>query len=150
MAIKKDGSVIKFLKDPSDKLINLAINQSCYSIFFIKDPSIELQCKAIKSAIKNNIETKYFLRRLIMTEKIFINNEILLELDDEIVKLYFEVFFNQIGSTSEKYDHHLNYPNFIFSSHPLPLVNISLENINKHPRLKRIFELVNMEMKLRK
>lgn len=46
--INEDGSVIQYIKTPSDELKLAAIKQDTYAILFIKEPSEELQLEAVK------------------------------------------------------------------------------------------------------
>ena len=158
LAVKKDGSVLKFIKEPSDNIINLAIEQSFSSIFFVDEPSRKLQCKAIKSGLEKSHDLKYFLRRLTLTDEIFEDNSVLLELDDDIVYTYFKVFFDYIHyeedyKEKKKITDSLgSLSNIIDGIFYLPTVNVclSLDFINKDKRLKQLYKLAKMELKLKK
>lgn len=162
IAVKNSGSAIRFIVKPCHQVMEQSIISSYYSINYMTNPPRDIQILAIRQGNEDGSDL-YWLRNLQLTNEIFANNDILLDLPDDIVQTYFKKYQYSIyeGDTKDVVDdifsssndtlsqfiyENLNYESYYGMIHG----KIDLNFIKQDDRLYRLYKLTMMELKLKK
>ena len=161
IAVKSSGSAIRFIKDPCHQVMEQSIISSYYSINYMTNPPRDIEILSIRQGIEDGSDL-YWLRNLKLTNEIFADNDVLLELPDDIVQTYFKKYHHSIyeGDAKDVDDifsasndtlsqfiyENLNYESYYGMIHG----KIDLNFIRSDERLNRLYKLTMMEIKLKK